>query len=80
MVSAAAASVSTSAAALRDAVTVSFPAACTLTMYRMFLGCAWALLRGESSWWLRNGTAGGKVVGFCNLLQTFRDLFQTRGD
>lgn len=70
MVSAAAASVSTSAAAQGDTVTVSFPAACRLSLYRMFLRCAWALLEGDSSWWLKSGTAGVKVA----ILQLAADI------
>jgi len=45
-VSAAAASVSTSAAAQRDAAAVQFPAARTLSVHRMLLGCARALQGG----------------------------------
>ena len=46
VVSAAAASVSTSAAARGDTAAVSFPAARALSVYRMLLGCGWALQGG----------------------------------
>lgn len=70
MVSAAAASVSTSAAAWRDAATLSFPAACTLGVNRMLLGCARALWGGHelvaekwNCWWTS-----------CRILQLAADL------
>lgn len=77
-VSAAAASVSTSAAARRDVAAVSFPAAHTLSMYWMLLGCAW-VIRGVHELVAEEWNRWWESCRICNLLQTFRDLFWARG-
>lgn len=74
MVSAGAASVSTSAAAWRDVASSSH-----IKHVSDALRVCWGASGENVRWWLRSETADGKVVGFCNSLQRRSGHFLGKG-